>query len=103
MRILGIPGSLRRGSHNRRLLRAAGASLPSGVALVEWDGLADLPAFDEDLETTPPPVVQAFLDDIEAADALLIATPGVQRVGAGRAEERARLGLAPVPRQRPAR
>ncbi len=75
MRILGIPGSLRRGSHNRRLLRAAGASLPSGVALVEWDGLADLPAFDEDLETTPPPVVQAFLDDIEAADALLIATP----------------------------
>ncbi len=75
MRILGIPGSLRRGSHNRRLLRAAGDSLPSGAALAEWDGLAALPAFDEDLETTPPPVVQDFLDEIESADALLIATP----------------------------
>jgi chromate reductase, NAD(P)H dehydrogenase (quinone) len=75
MRILGIPGSLRRGSHNRRLLRAAGDSLPSGAALVEWDGLADLPAVDEDLEQTPPPVVQDLLDAIESADALLVATP----------------------------
>jgi hypothetical protein len=50
MRILGIAGSVRRGSHNRRLLRAAGATLPPGVELVEWDGLAGLPIFDEDLE-----------------------------------------------------
>ena len=75
MRILGIAGSLRRGSHNRRLLRAAAHTLPSGVELVEWDGLADIPAFDEDLETTPPAVVQAFLDEIESADGVLIATP----------------------------
>jgi chromate reductase len=75
MRILGIAGSLRRGSHNRRLLRAAAHSLPPGVELVEWDGLAAIPAFDEDLETTPPDVVQRFLDEIEAADAVLIATP----------------------------
>jgi chromate reductase len=75
MRILGISGSLRRGSHNRRLLRAAGESLPPGVDLVEWEGLAGLPAFDEDLESTPPEVVQDFLDEIEEADALLIATP----------------------------
>ena len=75
MRILGISGSLRRGSHNRRLLRAAGESLPPGVDFVEWEGLAGLPAFDEDLESTPPEVVQDFLDEIEAADALLIATP----------------------------
>ena len=75
MRILGISGSLRRGSHNRRLLRAAASTLPSGVDLVEWDGLAGLPAFDEDLETTPPEPVQAFLDAVEEADALLIATP----------------------------
>ena len=54
MRILGISGSLRRGSHNRRLLRAAGDALPPGVDLVEWDGLAGLPAFDEDLEAAPP-------------------------------------------------
>jgi chromate reductase len=75
MRILGISGSLRRGSHNRRLLRAAGRALPPGVDLVEWEGLAGLPAFDEDLESTPPAPVQDFLDAIEEADAILIATP----------------------------
>jgi chromate reductase len=75
MRVLGISGSVRRDSHNRRLLRAAGDTLPPGAVLVEWDGLAGLPAFDEDLETTPPEPVQAFLDAVEEADALLIATP----------------------------
>jgi chromate reductase len=75
MRILGISGSLRRGSHNRRLLRAAGDALPPGAVLTEWDGLRDLPAFDEDLESTPPAPVQELLDAIEEADALLIATP----------------------------
>jgi chromate reductase len=75
MRILGISGSLRRGSHNRRLLRAASDALPPGAELVEWDGLAALPAFDEDLEDAPPAAVQAFFDAVEDADALLIATP----------------------------
>jgi chromate reductase len=75
MRILGIAGSLRRGSHNRKLLRAAGTLLAPGVELVEWDGLAQLPAFDEDLETTPPEVVREFFALIESADAILIATP----------------------------
>src|SRR3954454_3070477 len=75
MGILGISGSLRRGSHNRKLLRAAGALLPPGVELVEWDGLADIPAFDEDFETTPPEAVRELFFAIEAADALLIATP----------------------------
>ncbi len=75
MRILGISGSLRRGSHNRRLLRAAGALLPPGVELVEWDGLAGLPAFDEDMEDSPPEPVREFLACVEDADALLIATP----------------------------
>jgi chromate reductase len=75
MRILGIAGSLRRGSHNRKLLRAAGAELPPGVELVEWDGLAAIPAFDEDFEADPPETVRALLAEIEEADALLIATP----------------------------
>src|SRR3954449_5793987 len=75
MRILGISGSLRRGSHNRKLLRAAAAALPPGVELVDWDGLADLPAFDEDQEQTPAGPVRAFRDLIASADALLIATP----------------------------
>jgi len=75
VRILGIAGSLRRGSHNRRLLRAAGALLPPGAELAEWAGLSELPAFDEDLEETPPPTVREFLEAIDGADALLIATP----------------------------
>jgi chromate reductase len=75
MRILGIAGSLRRGSHNRRLLRAAGSLLAPGVELVEWDGLAGLPAFDEDLENAPPEAVREFFALIEGTDAILIATP----------------------------
>src|SRR5262249_42480019 len=75
MHILGISGSLRRGSHNRTLLRAAGAELPTGVHLIEWDGLAGVPAFNEDLEGMPPPSVRAFLGFVADADALLIATP----------------------------
>jgi chromate reductase len=75
MRILGISGSVRRGSHNRKLLRAAGDALPPGVELVEWEGLAALPIFDEDLEDSPPESVREFLEEVEDADALLIATP----------------------------
>lgn len=75
MRILGISGSLRRGSYNRRLLRAAGAALAPGADLVIWEGIADLPAFDEDLEDQRPSAVEEFLEAIEHADALLIATP----------------------------
>jgi chromate reductase len=75
MRILGISGSLRRGSHNRMLLRAAADALPPGVELVEWEGLRGLPAFDEDLEDALPEPVQDFFEAVEDADALLIATP----------------------------
>ena len=75
MEVLGIAGSLRRDSHNRVLLRAAGGLLPEGAALVEWDGLATIPAFDEDLEADQPAPVRALFDVIERADALLIATP----------------------------
>jgi chromate reductase len=75
MRILGIAGSLRRGSHNRKLLRAAGQALPPGAELVEWEGLGSLPIFDEDMENDPPAIVQDFLDEVEAADAILISTP----------------------------
>jgi len=75
MRILGISGSLRRGSHNRRLLRVAGSLLPPGAELVEWDHIRGLPAFDEDFETAPPAEVRDLLEAIAGADALLIATP----------------------------
>jgi chromate reductase len=75
MRILGISGSLRRDSHNTRLLRAAGDALPTGAELIEWEGLAGLPIFDEDLEADRPESVAAFFAAVERADAILIATP----------------------------
>ncbi len=76
MRILGISGSLRRGSHNRALLRAAAATLPPGATLDVWDGLASIPAFDEDLEAAGvPDAVEDLKAAIRDADALLVATP----------------------------
>ena len=76
MRILGISGSLRRGSHNRKLLRAAEELLPPGVELELWDELKAVPPFDEDDEAGPEPAAVASLRDaVAAADAILIATP----------------------------
>jgi chromate reductase len=49
--------------------------LPPGVDFVEWEGLAGLPIFDEDLEESPPPPVEDFLAAVDEADGLLIATP----------------------------
>ena len=53
MRVLGISGSLRAGSHNSRLLRAAAELLPPGAELEVFDGLREIPPFDEDIERAP--------------------------------------------------
>ncbi|WP_158892337.1 NADPH-dependent FMN reductase [Amycolatopsis anabasis] len=75
-KILGIAGSLRKGSFNRRLLTAASHELPDGLALVTWDELAHVPPFDEDAEDGPAPRSVATLRTaILEADGLLIATP----------------------------
>jgi chromate reductase len=75
MRILGISGSLRGDSHNTRLLRAAAEELPSGVSLELWDGLADIPPFNEDHESEPIQVVEDFRALVAGADAVLFSTP----------------------------
>jgi chromate reductase, NAD(P)H dehydrogenase (quinone) len=75
MRVLGVSGSLRRASHNRKLLRAAASLLPPGVALVEYEGLKAIPPFDEDDEANPGPAVTEWRAAIGEADALLFATP----------------------------
>jgi chromate reductase len=76
MRILGISGSLRRDSHNRRILFEAAELLPAGVELELFDGLKAVPPYDEDddVEQAPEAVV-ALREAIGAADAVLIATP----------------------------
>lgn len=74
-RILAIPGSLRRGSLNRRLLEAARAVAPPGVA-VELADLRPLPFYDGDSEAAGDPAPVAELKRrIREADALLFATP----------------------------
>ena len=76
MRLLAISGSLRRGSYNAALLDAAAAECPTDVEFVVWRGLADVPAYDEDIDITPAPrPVAALRAEIERADAVLIATP----------------------------
>ena len=76
MRVLAISGSLRKDSHNTRLLRAAAIALPSGVELELYDGLAALPPYSEDADADPAPApVEDLRGRIAAADALLIATP----------------------------
>ena len=75
MRILGISGSLRHGSYNTKLLRAAAKLLPDDVELMVWDGLKAVPPFDEDDEEQPPTAVAYLRESIGGADALLFATP----------------------------
>ena len=76
MRILGLSGSLRRDSHNTSLLRAAAKALPPGVELELFDGLADLPHYDADLDVDPAPdSVERLREEIADADGVLIATP----------------------------
>jgi chromate reductase len=76
MRILAISGSLRRGSHNASLLRAAEELLTPGDELVFWDGLKDVPAYDEDDDVEPAFAAVAELRAaVTAADAVLFATP----------------------------
>jgi chromate reductase len=75
MRILGIAGSLRRESHNRRLLRAAAALLPADVEFVEFDGLKAVEPYDADDEVDPGLGARRLRNAIAEADAVLFATP----------------------------
>jgi chromate reductase len=76
MRVLGISGSLRRGSLNGALLRTAAERLPAGVELVAFERLAAVPPYSEDAEAGPAPAaVRELREAIRSADAVLIATP----------------------------
>ena len=76
MKILGISGSLRRDSYNAKLLRNAEELLPAFVEFEVWDGLKQIPPYDEDDDVQPaPPAVAALRDAVAEADAVLFATP----------------------------
>jgi chromate reductase len=76
MRVLAVSGSLRAGSFNTSLLRAADEAAPDGVELELWEGIGELPLYDEDLEGHDvPESVRRLREDWAAADAILFATP----------------------------
>ena len=72
--ILGFAGSLRKGSYNKSLLRAAQEMVPEDATLEVFD-LEGIPLFNQDLENRPPEKVKEFKAKIRASDAILIATP----------------------------
>jgi chromate reductase, NAD(P)H dehydrogenase (quinone) len=75
LKIVGIAGSLRRGSYNKGLMRAAIELAPGGLR-IEEHRLDGIPFYDADLEAQGlPGEVQRIKDSIEAADGVLIATP----------------------------
>ena len=77
MRVLTISGSLRPGSLNSLLLRAAEEQAPAGVQIDRFTSLAEIPPFHGDRAETAavPAAVQDLRDRIAVADAVLIATP----------------------------
>ena len=79
LNVVGIAGSLRQGSYNRGLIRAAVELAPAGMRLTMHE-LGDLPLFNADVEALgDPDPVRRLKEAIGAADALLIATPEYNR------------------------
>jgi NAD(P)H-dependent FMN reductase len=76
VRVLAISGSLRRASSNTALVAAAARLAPDGVEVSIFSALAELPAFNPDLdETDAPEAVSGFRARLQACDALLISSP----------------------------
>ena len=76
MHILGLCGSLRQHSYNRRLLAAAAKELPDNAVFLVFEDIAKIPPYNEDNDAREgPPAVQALRAAIAAASGILIATP----------------------------
>lgn len=76
VKLLGISGSLRKGSFNTALMRAAVASVPEGVTL-EAATIHGIPLYDGDVEVSDglPEAVTALKDKVMAADGVILFTP----------------------------
>ena len=76
MKILAVSGSLRPDSFNSALLREAARVAPAGVEVELWEGLGELPVYDQDLDgVDAPESVRRLRDAWGSADAILFATP----------------------------
>jgi chromate reductase len=74
--VFGISGSLRKGSFNAMLLRTARSMAPDGMSIDIYQGLGEIQPYNDDVKNAGFPAnVQALMDQIRAADAVLIVTP----------------------------
>ncbi len=75
LKVLGISGSLRKGSFNSGLLRAAQEVAPDGMEINIFD-LKDIPFYNGDVEADGDPAsVLALKGAIQNADGVMLATP----------------------------
>ena len=77
-RLLTLSGSLRDGSSNTVVLAAAGLLAPAGLTVSPFGALAQLPAFNPDLDddaNAPPPPVAHWRSALRDADMVLISSP----------------------------
>ncbi|HEY3785082.1 MAG TPA: NAD(P)H-dependent oxidoreductase [Steroidobacteraceae bacterium] len=76
--IVAVVGSLRRESFTRRLVQALAAMAPASLR-IEIVGIGDLPLYNQDLESAPPPAWLAFRERTRRAQGVLFATPEYNR------------------------
>ncbi|HEY6456885.1 MAG TPA: NADPH-dependent FMN reductase [Steroidobacteraceae bacterium] len=75
MNILALSGSLRRDSINSAFCRATAVLAPPNVRVQVYSGLGEVPLFNPDLESSPPPAVTLLRTAIRDTDAVVIASP----------------------------
>lgn len=77
VRILALVGSLRAGSHNRQLAEAAVKYAPEGAEVRVFEGLADIPFYNEDIdvEGSVPAAAAKLREAAQASDAFLLFSP----------------------------
>jgi NAD(P)H-dependent FMN reductase len=77
VRILGLVGSLRAASHNRQLAEAAVKTAPEGANIELFEGLADVPFYNEDIDNEKdlPAAAAKLREAAQAADAFLLFSP----------------------------
>ena len=75
LKVLGISGSLRKGSFNTAALRACGEMMPAGMTMT-YARIDDLPLFNQDVfDAGIPESAKRFRAEVTAADGVLIASP----------------------------
>jgi chromate reductase, NAD(P)H dehydrogenase (quinone) len=76
IKVLGISGSLRKASLNSAALRACGELMPAGMALTIFNGLGEIPLYNQEvMDAGIPEPVQRLRTAIAEADGVLIASP----------------------------